>query len=157
MSLRPVGCDDFYLLPLKYPKPNQCYSAAPIGRHVLSWVVKRLCARAGFQGFYTSHSLRATTATRLYESGLDEQLIAERTGHRSTAIRAYKRTSEGMLKIVDVVQRKTPTTATSATSSPTPHVSDTTDPKRRQDANCSNVKTVHFVVERDGARVTFDM
>ncbi|XP_046550056.1 uncharacterized protein LOC124259878 isoform X2 [Haliotis rubra] len=135
MSLRPVGCDDFYLRPLKYPKPNQWYSAAPIGRHVLSGVVKRLCARAGFEGFYTNHSLRATTATRLYESGLDEQLIAERTGHRSTAIRAYKRTSEGMLKIVDdVVQRKTPATATSATSSPTPHVSDTTDPKtsRRQ-------------------------
>ncbi len=45
-------------------------------------------------GYKTNHSLRATAASRLYHSGLDEQLIMERTGHRSIeGIRSYKRTS----------------------------------------------------------------
>ena len=39
-------------------------------------------------------SRRATAATRLYASGVDEQLVMERTGHRSIeGIRSYKRTS----------------------------------------------------------------
>ena len=43
----------------------------------------------------TNHSLRATCATRLYQSNIDEQIIMERTGHRSVSgVRAYKRTSE---------------------------------------------------------------
>ena len=86
LFVSPDGCDDFYLRPLRFPKPEVWFAAQPVGRHELSGVVKRFCERAGFHGFYTNHSLRATTATRLYESGLDEQLIAERTGHRSTAI-----------------------------------------------------------------------
>ena len=35
---------------------------------------------AGISGFKTNHSLRAT---RLYQSGVGEQLVTERTGHRS--------------------------------------------------------------------------
>ena len=44
-----------------------------------------MCKEAGLQGFFTNHSWRATAATRMYESGLDEQLIMERTGHTSVA------------------------------------------------------------------------
>ena len=29
-----------------------------------------------------------------YAAGVDEQLIAEKTGHRSSSVRAYKRTSD---------------------------------------------------------------
>ena len=64
----------------------------PIGVHTLASTVKRLCQRAGIEGYKTNHSLRVTTATRLFQSGVDEQLIMERTGHRSTdGIRTYKR------------------------------------------------------------------
>ncbi|XP_062573148.1 zinc finger MYM-type protein 2-like [Saccostrea cucullata] len=52
------------------------------------------CKIAGFTGHYTNHSLRATAATRLYDAGIDEQLITEKTGHRSTSVRSYKRTNE---------------------------------------------------------------
>ena len=42
-----------------------------------------------------NHSLRATSTSRLYQSGVDEQLVMERTGHRSlTGVRSYKRTSD---------------------------------------------------------------
>ncbi len=56
--------------------------------------IASLCASAGIEGFKTNHSLRATTAARLYQSGVDEQLVMERTGHRSLeGVRNYKRTS----------------------------------------------------------------
>ena len=38
--------------------------------------------------------MRVTAATRLYEVRIDEQLISEKTGHRSSAIRSYKRTND---------------------------------------------------------------
>ena len=36
---------------------------------------KRLCEEAGIEGYKTNHSLRVTTATRLFQSGAEEQLI----------------------------------------------------------------------------------
>ena len=53
-----------------------------------------MCKAAGISGYKTNHSLRATTATRLFQAGVDEQLIMEKTGHHSLeGIRSYKRTS----------------------------------------------------------------
>ena len=84
--------DAFYLKPLS--KPTYWYSKQPLGHNKLAQTVGRLCKAAGIQGYKTSHSLRATNATRLYASGVDEQLVMERTGHRSVdGVRTYKRTS----------------------------------------------------------------
>lgn len=58
-----------------------------------------------FEGFFSNHSLRATAATRLYLAGVDEQIIDEKTGHRSVSVRNYKRTSEDQEKrMSDIVQ-----------------------------------------------------
>ena len=55
----------------------------------------RLCSDAGISGFKTNHSLRVTTATRLFHSGADEQLIMSHTGHRSVdGVRTYKHESQ---------------------------------------------------------------
>lgn len=59
----------------------------------MSKVVKHLCAKAGFDVHFTNHSLRATAATRMYSAELPEELICEKTGHRSEAVRENKRTS----------------------------------------------------------------
>ena len=46
-------------------------------------------------GFKTNHSLRVTSATRLFHSGADEQLIMSHTRHRSAdGVRTYKRESQ---------------------------------------------------------------
>ena len=47
---------------------------------------------------------------RLYQSGVDEQLVMERTGHRSLeGVRSYKRTSTQQLgAISDILNRKEP-------------------------------------------------
>lgn len=95
LRLRPPNCgNEFYLTPLKVS--SSCwFKSTPMGHNTLTKVVKSLCDSCGIKGYKTNHSLRATCATRLYENGVDEQLIMERTGHRSTrGVRSYKRTSD---------------------------------------------------------------
>ena len=49
-------------------------------------------------------SLQVTSATRLFQSGIDEQLIMSHTGHRSIdGVRSYKRISEEQKKSVSGV------------------------------------------------------
>ncbi|VDH97602.1 Hypothetical predicted protein, partial [Mytilus galloprovincialis] len=50
--------------------------------------------KAGIDEFYTNHSVRATTATRLFNANIPEQLIREQTGHRSNVLWSYSRPSE---------------------------------------------------------------
>ena len=59
------------------------YSKQAMGHNSLQKIVPDLFKTAGINGHFTNHSLRATAATSLYEQGMDEQLIMERTGHRS--------------------------------------------------------------------------
>ena len=83
-----------YLRALENPNGNVWYGNQPAGRETLGNVVSNLMKEAKMDGFYTNHSLRATLATRLYEAGVDEQLIQESTGHRSVeGVRNYKRSN----------------------------------------------------------------
>ncbi|XP_013380784.1 zinc finger MYM-type protein 2 [Lingula anatina] len=87
--------DSFYLQPLQKWRENVWFSRQPIGVNTLSNFTRETCEKAGLKGFYTNHSLRATTATRLFRRGVDEQLIMTKTGHRSVeGVRSYKRPSE---------------------------------------------------------------
>ena len=50
-----------------------------------------MCRQAGICGNKTNHSLRATGATQMYNSGVLEKIIQERTGHWSLeALRMYE-------------------------------------------------------------------
>ena len=54
-----------------------------------------MSADAGLSQQYTNHSLRAFGATKMFQEGLPEKLVQERTGHRSAeSLRQYQRTSE---------------------------------------------------------------
>ena len=97
-----------YLRPLRYAGSNCWFADSPVGVHLLQKVVGKLCEAAGFKGHFTNHSLRATAATRLYLAGVDEQLITEKTGHRSSAVRAYKRTNETQLKEISSILHERP-------------------------------------------------
>ena len=89
--LRPQGAktDAFYLRPRANVDGPCWYMDVPVGVHTLQQTVKKMCSEAGFEGQFTNHSLRATAATCLYAAGVNEQLIAEKTGHRS-AYKAYE-------------------------------------------------------------------
>ncbi len=91
----------FYLRPLAcFNADGIGFSCQPLGIHKIENAVKDLCLQAGISGRHSNHSLRATSASRLYDAGIDEQLIQERTGHRSNAVRGYKRTSSKLQKKV---------------------------------------------------------
>ena len=104
--------NSFYLKPQKKPKGTIWYSKEPLGHNTLNQAVASMCKAAGIPGFRTNHTLRATSATRLYAAGTDEQLIMERTGHWSVdGVRSYKRTSALQQQAVsDILSRtRTPT------------------------------------------------
>ena len=100
----------FYLQPARSPSSSCWYSKRPLGHNTLAKTVPRMCQSAGIQGYKTNHSLRATSTSRLYHSGVDEQPVMERTGHRSIdGVRSYKRTSESQKEALsDILNRKAP-------------------------------------------------
>ena len=82
-----------YLRPLTRYTQSVWFRNAPIDINTLHSTVRVMCEQAGLAGFYTNHSLRASPATRMYNTNCPEQVIQERTGHRSLAVRSYKKTS----------------------------------------------------------------
>ena len=111
--------DAFYLQPLKKPSPTCWFSKQATGHMKLDSTVCRLCTKAGIKGHKTNHSLRATATSRLYQAGVDEQLVMERTGHRSVeGVRSYNRTSEEQrLALSDImIKRPRPTAAIDVTN-----------------------------------------
>ncbi|CAG2224947.1 unnamed protein product [Mytilus edulis] len=74
-----------------------------------------MCQKAGLTGNYTNHSGKRTCATALYKAGLDEQTIMDRTGHRSSAVRAYKsKTDEIEQKVSSVLNPPKPAISSSS-------------------------------------------
>ena len=52
-------------------------------------MVKTMMAEAGVKGYFTNHSLRATTVSvRLSREGVDDKLIRGVTGHRLEALQS---------------------------------------------------------------------
>lgn len=63
-----------------------------------------MCKQAGISGKKTNHSLRAASATQMYDSGVPEKLIQEKMGHQSLeALRMYERTNAEQHQAVSAV------------------------------------------------------
>ena len=74
------------------------FSTIPLGHNKLNSMVKTMMAEAGVKGYFTNHSLRATTVSvRLSREGVDDKLIRGVTGHRLEALQSYKRESDEQL------------------------------------------------------------
>jgi len=87
------------------------YGTQPIGINKLKTMMKCICDRAGLVGTYSNHSSKRTCATQLYLSGIDEQEIMARMGHRSEkSVRKYKETGpEIQKKVASVLDPPRPT------------------------------------------------
>ena len=92
-----IECDLFYVRPLMKVPTDPCspwFAAVPVGRDTLQNKLKNMCKGAGIKGNITNHGL-PSSATQMYDSGVLEKMIQERTGHRSLeALRMYEHTSE---------------------------------------------------------------
>ena len=90
--------DIFYLRPLaKITKEENVpwFSSVPVGKNALSKMVQEMCSKANIQGKKTNHSLRASGITQMFQAGLPEKVIQDRSGHRSLdGLRKYERVSE---------------------------------------------------------------
>ena len=61
-----------------------------VGVNKLNEILPQLCESAGLSR-KTSHCLRVTCASRLFQSNVQEKLIREWTGHRSNALLGYEK------------------------------------------------------------------
>ncbi len=87
-----------YELPPGRVTAHTWYQDRPLGVNAIAKVVNMLMMRAGIPGRFTNHSLRVTAATRMFNAGIEEQVIKECTGHKSDAVCAYKRMSDSVLE-----------------------------------------------------------
>ena len=93
-----VKKENFYLQSLTKPTP-----ACSIGK-----IMRKLMAEAGYDGFYSGHSLRRTGSTRLFQAGVQCKIVKECTGHRSDAVDQYQITSEEQKETVNKIPASKP-------------------------------------------------
>ena len=93
-SVIPTREKQFYFRPLADDGSGiSKFGKQPVGRNKLSQIIPIICKAAGIQGRKTGHSGKVTCATVLHQKQFSDQLIKERTGHRSLeALHKYKRT-----------------------------------------------------------------
>ena len=66
-----------------------------VGINKLKEIIPQLFLESGLEVRYTNHSLRVTAMTRMFNSGVPEKIIGEKSGHRSLeALRCYEHTSK---------------------------------------------------------------
>ena len=102
-----VEPERFYLKPLASSsswKGGICFKKQAVWKNTLRNYIPNMCREAGIAGHFTSHSAEASCATQLFDARLDEQLIQERTGHRSeSSVRRYKMTTAALTEHVSIV------------------------------------------------------
>ena len=93
----PSRDDFFYFRPLADDGSGvPRFANQPVGRNKLSQIIPDMCKAVKISGRKTGHSGKVTCATSLYQQDFSDQLIKERTGHRSLeALHKYKRTGSG--------------------------------------------------------------
>ena len=82
--------DAFYFRP---SSKKLSFENSPVGINELNSILPNLCESVGIKK-KTAHCLRVTCVSKLFNSGVEEKLIRERTGHSSNALFAYEKTSE---------------------------------------------------------------
>ena len=100
----------------KILKTGEWYRDHPVGINTLSAVVKKLAKQAGLEGYFTYHSLCHTCASLLHNDveNIPEQVIAEKTGHRSLTICRYKHTKKELKRKVSSILTDGPSSATTS-------------------------------------------
>ena len=110
--------DVFYLTPLaNVPKDatKPWFSPIPVGRNTLSTMVRGICSDGNILGNKTNHSLRATGTSALFNAGVPEKVIQQRSGHLSLkGLRQYERVTEDQQQAACQIlaATKAPTTVT---------------------------------------------
>ena len=93
--------DSFYFSPQRNGTFE--YEKSAVGINSLNKILPdKLCSKAGLPR-KTSHSLRITCATRLFQSSVNDKQIRERTGHTSNSLLRYEKPSDEQVSFVSNV------------------------------------------------------
>ena len=82
------------------PGSDYWYTNRPVGKNTIGKYIQTMMEEAGIEGHFRNHSTRKSTCTRLFQEGVDPQLIKEQTGHKSEAVMRYKKSNLAMKKQV---------------------------------------------------------
>ena len=77
-------------------KPNSkrfAFEKQAVEINKLNGILPSMCKKAGFKP-KSSHCLRVMCASALFNAGIEEKLIRDRTGHRLNALFKYEKASE---------------------------------------------------------------
>ncbi len=95
ISKLPIGTSSFYLRPCATVPEDETkpwFVKQNVGINKIRDVMADISVKAGFPTRYTNHSLRATAITRMYEGGVPEKVISEKSGHKSIkGLHTYER------------------------------------------------------------------
>jgi succinate dehydrogenase/fumarate reductase flavoprotein subunit len=73
VSLIPQLDDIFFFRPdERYPLK---FTRTALGKNSLDSFVSKMMKRAGYKGYYTNHSIKATMAAKMYKQGYQEEFI----------------------------------------------------------------------------------
>ena len=72
------------------PRSLYWYTNCPVGKNTLAKYIKTIMEASGIEGYHRNHSTCKSTCTRLFQKGVDPQLIKEQTGQKSDVIMHYK-------------------------------------------------------------------
>ena len=98
---------NFYLRSLEKPNPAQWYGDQLVGKNSLIKVVGKMLKNAKLDRYFTNHSLKHMSVTRLFQAGIDLKRVKEVTGHVSNTVNKYQVTSNKQrMEISDVLKCK---------------------------------------------------
>ena len=97
LKLLPPNCSHLYMRPRDNFSPDKpSYLMQRVGINQIKKFMTDIMSIAGFSG-YTNHCLRATAVSRMYNAGIPESLISEKSGHRSLdGLRVYEHPSDDL-------------------------------------------------------------
>lgn len=111
LSLLPSDASYFYMRAKDKAPPSKSVSSfanQQVGINVLKNILPELSEKSGIQVRHTNHSLRATAITWMFNGQVDEEVIAETSGHISLkALRTYEHTCKEKLQNVSRVLNET--------------------------------------------------
>ena len=118
------------LCPPLYKKPNlylqsrsvlspACwYQNQVVGEGSIGKIISKMMSEAGYEGFYSGHSLRRSGTSRLFRAGVQRKLVKECTGHLSDAVDKYQITSDEQREMMSKILHSGPGAVSTQTSLP---------------------------------------
>ena len=91
---------NLYLQVLNKPNPACWYAREVMGVGAIGKIIGKMMEAAGYEGFYSGHSLRRSGGSRLFQAGVQRKLVKECTSHCWDAVDKYQITSDKQKQVL---------------------------------------------------------